>query len=956
MLDKPPSSGRSQSDDVAAGTHSLDTNTRTVASATIRSVQTIATGTALGPDVNNNNNEDEDANVEYTDSVEELQRQPVTVPTLLSSLTPSLSYSSTVSSSKSPLRFFRSRQSEPYIPLPAWSVTNRMAARSMATPQPVVQAESSKGLLPTELQGSDLSGSSSSSSTMTSADQQTAASQHTADYEHQGIDRDNKAHLLVVSNRLPVTISRDPKTGAWVMKMSSGGLVSALSGLKTQMRFTWIGWPGLEVPEDQQDIVRKQLLDEYNCLPVFIRNNLAEMHYNGFSNSILWPLFHYLPGEINFQERDWIAYQCVNRQFADEIAKIVKQNDSVWVHDYHLMLMPEMLRSMMDPQMHIKIGFFLHTPFPSSEIYRILPVRKQVLTGVLNADLIGFHTYDYARHFLSSCTRILNLHTAPNGVEYDGRFVQVGTFPIGIEPEKFQRGLQQTNIRDRIKQLRGKFKDKKILLGVDRLDYIKGVPQKLHALEVFFSKYPEFVDKVVLIQVAVPTRTDVEEYQHLRSSVNELVGRINGQFGTADFMPIHFLNKSVNFDELCALYAVADVALITSTRDGMNLVSYEYIACQQENHGVLILSEFAGAAQSLHGAKIVNPWNTEDVAQAIYEALTMRAEDRAANQKRLYRYVLKHTAAFWGVSFVAEMKRVADANDQRNLLPKLRISMVKDMFSKAEKQRVILLDYDGTLTPTHKLPEFAQPPPLVLDTLKRLCSLPKTLVYIISGRDRNNLDKWFKDTGVGLSAEHGCFYRHPPSFTPSSMPSSGASIDDGWYRLVNDVDLSWRDTIRPLFQHYTERTPNSFIEEKEINITWHYRNADPEFGAWQAAELQVNLDKILSHMAISVVLGSKTLEVRPSSVEKGTVTRAILADIQGKPWDDDAVVLGPAVDFLLAIGDGKTDEVVFQLLDRSPYGLACTVGKKQTKAHYYLDSVDEVRMLLSTLAVDAPVV
>jgi len=775
---------------------------------------------------------------------------------------------------------------------------------------------------------------------------------------HEGLNGHNedeqKAHLLVVSNRLPITINKD-QNGDWIMKMSSGGLVSALSGLKKQMRFTWIGWPGIEVPEEQQDQVRKQLLEEYNCLPVFVRNDLADMHYNGFSNSILWPLFHYLPGEINFQERDWIAYQCVNRQFADEIAKIVQPGDSVWVHDYHLMLMPEMLRTTVDPEMRIQIGFFLHTPFPSSEIYRILPVRKQVLTGVLHADLIGFHTYDYARHFLSSCTRILNIHTAPNGIEYDGRFVQVSTFPIGIEPEKFQKGLQQPNIRARIEELQAKFKGKRILLGVDRLDYIKGVPQKLHALEVFFSKHPEFIDKVVLIQVAVPSRTDVEEYQHLRSNVNELVGRINGQYGTADFMPIHFLNKSVNFDELCALYAVADAALVTSTRDGMNLVSYEYVACQQEKHGVLILSEFAGAAQSLHGAKIVNPWNTEDVAQAIFEALTMKAEDRAANQKRLYRYVLKHTAAFWGVSFVSEMKRVAEANDKRNLLPKLRISSIKNLFVNSQKKRVILLDYDGTLTPTHKLPEFAQPSPSVLDTLKRLCALPNTLVYIISGRDRTNLEKWFKDTGVGLSAEHGCFYRHPPSFVPPDGPSApDVSMDNGWYRLVKDVDLSWRDTIRPLFQHYTERTPNSFIEEKEINITWHYRNADPEFGAWQAAELQVNLDKILSHMAISVVLGSKTLEVRPSSVEKATVTRAILADINGMSWDDERVIEAPEVDFLLAIGDGKTDEVVFQLLEKSPHGITSTVGKKQTKARYYLDNVDEVRLLLATLASDDP--
>ncbi|KAI9007358.1 glycosyltransferase family 20-domain-containing protein [Gaertneriomyces semiglobifer] len=688
------------------------------------------------------------------------------------------------------------------------------------------------------------------------------------------------SRLIVVSNRLPVTITKKENASGWNFAMSSGGLVSALSGLKKEMTFTWIGWPGLDVPEEQQDEMRQQLIDQHSCAPVFVSDELADMHYNGFSNSILWPLFHYHPGEINFNEDHWDAYQEVNRAFADAVFNMVEDGDIIWVQDYHLMLLPTMLRERLaeNNKKDIKIGFFLHTPFPSSEIYRILPVRKQILLGVLNCDLIGFHTYDYARHFLSSCTRILGLHTMPNGVEFEGRMVHVGTFPIGIDPAKFTEGLMSEPIQSRIKTLDEKFKGVKLIVGVDRLDYIKGVPQKLQALELFLSRHPEWIGKVVLAQVAVPSRQDVEEYQQLQKVVNELVGRINGRFGTVDYSPIHYMHKSVQFQELVSLYAVADACLISSTRDGMNLVSYEYIVSQQERHGVLILSEFAGAAQSLNGSIIVNPWNIEELAQAIHDAVTMPDDLRKTNHQKLYRYVTKYTAAFWGQTFVKELQRVTEQSISRKL-PKLPFNMVLDKFRQSKKKKIIFLDYDGTLTSLHKLPEFAKPSSAVLNTLKQLTSMPDVYVYILSGRSRMHLDLWFADTGVGLSAEHGCFYRHPPKLgedfadpdadgddndmtndegeTAEQPESKAAEIfrrrsNNGWIALVDQVDSAWRDTIRPLFQHYTERTPGSFIEEKEINLTWHYRNADPEFGSWQSAELQVNLEKILSHMAVSV--------------------------------------------------------------------------------------------------------
>lgn len=474
--------------------------------------------------------------------------------------------------------------------------------------------------------------------------------------------------VIVVSNRLPVTITRKDD-GTYNYAMSSGGLVTALQGLKKSTEFQWFGWPGLEIRESEQEKVNKDLLEKFNCTAIYLSDSVANLHYNGFSNSILWPLFHYHPGEMNFDEVAWVAYIEANRTFAAKIASQVEDNDLVWIHDYHLMLLPQMLREELGTsKKNVRFGFFLHTPFSSSEIYRILPVRKEILVGVLSCDLIGFHTYDYARHFISSVSRIVpNVKTLPNGIEYEGRSISVGAFPIGIDVNTFAEGIKKTAVVERVKLLKNKFGDVKIIVGVDRLDYIKGVPQKLHAFEVFLTENPEWIGKVVLVQVAVPSRGDVEEYQNLRSTVNELIGRINGKFGTVEFVPIHYMHKSVPFDELISLYSISDVCLVSSTRDGMNLVSYEYIACQSENKGVLILSEFAGAAQSLNGALIVNPWNIDELSEAIKESLTLPEEKKELNFKKLFSYISKYTSGFWGETFVKELFKCKANGDQKCL-------------------------------------------------------------------------------------------------------------------------------------------------------------------------------------------------------------------------------------------------------------------------------------------------
>lgn len=412
-----------------------------------------------------------------------------------------------------------------------------------------------------------------------------------------------EARLLLVSNRLPITIKRSAD-GKYDFSMSSGGLVSGLSGLSKSTTFQWYGWPGLEVPGDEAKELTTRLKDEYGAIPVFIDDELADKHYNGFSSkssskhpphflansfkdSILWPLFHYHPGEITFDEAAWNAYTEANRLFAKAIAKEVQDGDLIWVHDYHLMLLPQMLREEIDSsKSNVKIGFFLHTPFPSSEIYRILPVRNEVLLGVLHCDLIGFHTYDYARHFLSSCARILGLTTTPNGVEFEGKIITVGAFPIGIDPDKFTEGLQREKVKKRIATLEEKFKGVKLMVGVDRLDYIKGVPQKLHALEVFLTDHPEWIGKVVLVQVAVPSRQDVEEYQNLRAVVNELVGRINGKFGKLNIArtpPVHCADKLQAPSSSCLFILCTNQSTLTSS--SLSMRSLMYVSSLQQETG-----------------------------------------------------------------------------------------------------------------------------------------------------------------------------------------------------------------------------------------------------------------------------------------------------------------------------------------------------------------------------------
>uniref|UniRef100_A0A7S1XCI7 alpha,alpha-trehalose-phosphate synthase (UDP-forming) n=1 Tax=Compsopogon caeruleus TaxID=31354 RepID=A0A7S1XCI7_9RHOD len=700
--------------------------------------------------------------------------------------------------------------------------------------------------------------------------------------------------LIVVSNRLPVTVKK-LSDGSYRFEESAGGVVSAMERVRQEMSFVWVGWPGDEIDSADQEFIRSRLLQEHDCVPVFLTDDCADKYYNGFCNDILWPLFHYVPlsivqvdGERRFDFKYWQAYSTANHLFAEVIMQIYRETDIVWVQDYHLMLLPQLLRKRTQ---RMSVGFFLHTPFPSSEVYRILPVRKQILEGVLHADLIGFHTYEYARHFLSVCTRILGLETTPKGVEYMGRFIDVGIFPIGIDPDKFERELGLPDVQERIGEMRRKFAGKRVLLGVDRLDYIKGVPHKLLAFETLLTRNPEWKGTAVLVQIAIPSRTGVEEYKKLASETHELVGRINGFFGSVDYIPIVFINQSVNFQDLCALYSVADVCVVTSIRDGMNLVSYEYVMCQVENHGVLVLSEFAGSAQSLSGAIRVNPWNIEEVASGLHEALSKNDMDRGLKHWKLYRYVKRYTAQNWSHSFVSELRNRKQRVDYSFAsTPPLRVDIDILPWMK-EGHRVILLNYEGTLAHPRALVDRLAPGETLHRAVAQMAMEPLNQIYIFSGRSKTALESWFGDCRVGLVAEHGTDYRAPG--------------ETEWRELLGFRDGSWRHEVIPILQYFTERTPGSYLEEKDKVITWHYFDSDPQFGSWQSKELLAHLAEACASLPIEVMSGYKIVEVRPVGLSRVSVVQRILKDHQGKD-----------ISFILAVGGSeKSDEDLYTFLE-----------------------------------------
>lgn len=613
--------------------------------------------------------------------------------------------------------------------------------------------------------------------------------------------------------------------------------------------------------------------------------------WRSYAERELYPLLHYkqrAPTDGRSERKWWADYQRLNELFADRILETYSPGDIVWIHDYHLFLLPGILRQKVP---NIYIGFFLHSPFPSSEFVRCLSKRKNILTGVLGANMIGFQSFSYSRHFSSCCTRILGFDSNSAGVDAYGAHVAVDVFPIGIDASAVEKeAYGEPDVEDTIKAISRLYAGKKIIVGRDRLDSVRGVAQKLMAFEMFLERYPEWREKVVLIQVTTPT--SVEESKEdseakIATQISNLVATINGRYGSISFSPVQYYPQYLSRREYFALLRVADVGLITSVRDGMNTTSLEYIACQRANQGPLILSEFSGTAGSLSSAIHINPWDLGGVATAINEALTMSLAERAIQHASLYKHVTTHTVAAWSKQYLNRLLTNLSSFDQSIATPALDKAKLLTQYRKSRK-RLFMFDYDGTLTSIVKDPQAAIPSDRVLRTIKTLAADPKNAVWIISGRDQLFLDEWMGHISeLGLSAEHGCFMRKPRS--------------DDWENLTEKADMGWQKEVMEIFQHYTERTQGSFIERKRVALTWHYRRADPEYGAFQAKQCRKDLENtVVKDWAVEVLAGKANLEVRPTFVNKGSIAARLVEEYSAGP--------GQPPELVLCMGDDFTDE------------------------------------------------
>lgn len=723
--------------------------------------------------------------------------------------------------------------------------------------------------------------------------------------------------VLIISNRLPVTI----KTQHGEMKVapSAGGLASGLRGFHQQGDSLWIGWPGDHSALDETMIARlHRELEAQRAVPVFLSPEEIRSFYEGFSNSVLWPLFHFTPDRLPLDSSvDWKPFVEVNEKFADVVAGLYRPGDVLWVHDYQLILLPGALRRRLPDA---AIGFFLHIPFPPSELFRILPWRNELLSGMLGADVIGFHTYSYLRHFSYALVRILGLEVDIDHVVYEGRQIRFGAFPLGVDPEGLIRLAKSARVMREVDHIRNENAGRRLLLGVDRLDYIKGIPRRLLAFEKLLQQNPELRGKVRLVQVIVPSRGGVESYEKYRRQIDEMIGRINGAFATVDTVPIHHLHRSIPEWQLAALYRAADVMLVTSTRDGMNLVAKEFVASRVDEDGVLVLSELTGAAAELGEAVQINPYDPAGTAEAIRRALEMPLQERQTRMRSLRKRVLSFTTREWADAFTREVIQVhlENQNRQPSTISNGNLAHVLEE-AKAAQRLVLLLDYDGTLVPLAPTPDLASPDPAVLELLAQLAARPGTAVHVVSGRTRSTMEAWLGALRIGLHAEHGFWSRKEPEspWTPWRDPSA-----------------PWKAKLWPVLQRYTANTSGSLIEEKTASLAWHYRLADPEFGRLQARELRVYVAEMFSNAPVEVMMGDKVVEVRAAGLHKGVILPLVLEGLE-YPY------------LMLAMGDDRPDEDLFVALP--PGSVAIRIGRGESKASCRLPDYHAARAFLQRL-------
>lgn len=731
--------------------------------------------------------------------------------------------------------------------------------------------------------------------------------------------------IFKISNRLPLEIQQ--LNGDLRLVTRKDGFATGLKGFYDSHEIKWIGRAGMAIDELSEN-QRMRFDNEFrmnHCLPVYLNSELKRSYLDGFCDHTLWPLFNYFPQKARYAPEYWEAYQIVNRMYADLISNYIHDDDILWIHDYHLMLLPRLIRKSFPK---VSIGYFQHIPFPSLEVFRLLPWRAELLEGLLGADLIGFHTYDYQRHFMSSVRRLLGQETFFNRIKLDERVIKTDAFPKGIDFDLFHaraKTLNQTGgsedsiiYRD-LKAFHERGPGRKVILSIDRLDYTKGIAERVLAFEHFLNRHPDYKGKVSLFLYAFPSRENVIDYQELKAEVDQIVGRVNSLYGDTSWMPVWYFYRNLELDEMIELYSNADVALITPMRDGMNLNAKEYLASRFNETGVLILSELAGAAKELGESIIVNPNNQEEVSEALYIALTMSKKDQIQRNSALRKRLRIYNEERWANDFISALqgvKELQETNYTRKVTPAL-LQNLKDQY-QAGKNRIIFLDYDGTLTGFHNDPQQAIPDQELYSIMEKLTADPLNTVVIISGRDKETLSKWFESyKKLSFIAEHGVWVKNP------RQP----------WAMSDQIDKDWMDIIRPVLENYVDRTPRSLIEQKNYSLVWHYRHADPDLGTQRAWELKDDLKTFLANLNLEIMDGDKVIEVKNAGINKGRAASSKL----GKQEHD----------FILALGDDWTDEYTFSALPEQAFTIK--VGTKTTAARFYIEDVQAVRNLLLAL-------
>ncbi|RZS93447.1 bifunctional alpha,alpha-trehalose-phosphate synthase (UDP-forming)/trehalose-phosphatase [Aquimarina brevivitae] len=734
---------------------------------------------------------------------------------------------------------------------------------------------------------------------------------------------------IIISNRLPLQLKIHDNSIETIP--SVGGLATGMKSVHSGNNSIWIGWSGLTEGSYEQSLQPKinTALREHQCVGVALSKEDIDGFYYGFSNNTLWPLFHYFMEYTEFERSTWESYQEVNQKFADVVLDQIEDGDTVWVHDYQLLLLPKLIRK---KRKNVSIGFFLHIPFPSYEVFRTIPCREELLEGILGSDLIGFHTYDYERHFLSSVQRILGHEISFNNVNLENRVVKVDSFPMGIDYDKFyntakfhnqQSNKERSEIQQEIDKHLADTNKAKLILSIDRLDYTKGIANRLRAFEYFLEKYPEFKGKARLVMLAVPSRSEVPQYQRLKNEIDQLVGRINGKFAEVSWTPIWYFYRSLPFDNLIDLYTSSEVALLTPIRDGMNLVAKEYIASKVDKKGVLILSEMTGASNEMSEALIINPNNFEEIADTLKYALEMPEAEQikrnTALQKRLKRYNVEK----WAKDFMQALESTKQVS-KKYAVQKLSDTLQDDILKayKNARSSILFVDYDGTLAPFKKNPADAKPTEKIYTILDQLQKSSTTKLILITGRDKKTFNEWFGHKNYTLITEHGAWLKEE---------------DKDWEQMES-ANNTWFESILPVLESFTDRTPGSLIEEKNYSLAWHFRNVDPDLGKNRANELKITIRHLIANHNLEILEGDKVIEIKVSGINKGKSAAKML--------------IKQKYDFVLAIGDDWTDEYMFKELPEQTHTIK--VGLKKTVAKYYVEDTDQVHQLLKDFATLAP--